>query len=82
MSNHSLFNQVKGDGIAKDKSAAHYLSQESQRAALTRLPRFEQTIKDDVALLRQDVKSLHRLIALAAVLLLAIALMGGLLCLR
>jgi len=77
----SLFNQVKNDAVAKDTSVAHYLSQQAQRAALTRLPRFEQETKDNVALLRRDVRQLYRLISIAVVLLLAIVIMGAALCL-
>ncbi len=79
--NPSLFEQVKNDAVAKDKSVAHYLTQAQQRAALTRLPNFEQTTTDDIALLKRDINKLYRLISIAVVLLLAIALIGGLLCL-
>lgn len=79
--NQSLFEQVKDDAIAKDNSAAHYLTQAQQRAALTRLPSFEQETKDNIALLKGVVDRLYRLIAIAVVLLLAIALIGAALCL-
>lgn len=81
MSNSSLFEQVKADAIAADKTASHYLSQERQRAALTRLPSFEQATINDMARLRKEISSLHRLIVLVMVMLLAIAMLGGALCL-
>lgn len=80
-SNPSLFEEVKADHIAKDRSVGHYLTQQAQRAALTRLPSFEQETKDDVALLRRDIRQLYRLISIAVVLLLAIVIMGAALCL-
>lgn len=83
MSNQSLslFDEVKGDAIAGDKTVDHYLSQARQRAALTRLPSFEQETIDDIERLRKEIDSLHRLIALVMVILLAIAILGGVLCL-
>ena len=77
----SLFEQVKADAIAPDKTAAHYLSQERQRAALTRLPSFEQATINDMERLRKEIWKLHRLISLMMVILLAIAILGGVLCL-
>lgn len=77
----SLFDEVKANAIAPDKTAAHYLSQERQRAALTRLPSFEQATINDMERLRKEVRSLHRLIVLVIVILLAIAILGGVLCL-
>ncbi|WP_201594847.1 hypothetical protein [Psychrobacter fulvigenes] len=79
--NNTVFDTVKADALARDKSVSHYLSQERQRAALTRLPSFEQATEADIALLRQDVGKLYRLLTLIMVLLLAIAAMGGALCL-
>ena len=81
MSNQSLLDTVKADAIAVDKTADHYLTQARQRAALTRLPTFEQTTTDDIEQLRKAVGSLHRLILLVMVILLAIAVLGGALCL-
>ena len=81
MSNQSLLDTVKADAIAADKTADHYLTQARQRAALTRLPTFEQTTTDDIEQLRKAVGSLHRLILLVMVILLAIAVLGGALCL-
>lgn len=81
MSNQSLFDEVKANAIAPDKTAGHYLSQERQRAALTRLPTFEQTTATDIEQLRKAIGSLHRLILLVTVILLAIAILGGVLCL-
>ena len=81
MSNQSLLDTVKADAIAADKTAAHYLTQARQRAALTRLPTFEKTTIDDIEQLRKAVGSLHRLILLVVVILLAIAVLGGALCL-
>jgi hypothetical protein len=80
-SSQSLFEQVKGEDVAKDKSAAHYLTQQRQRAALTRLPEFEGKTGADIECLRQEIWRLHRLIGLVMVLLLATTLVGGLLCL-
>lgn len=80
--NQSLFDQVKGE------DAAHYLSQQAQRAALTRLPRFESNAKQDIKqlmddnmILKRNVSQLYRLISIAVVLLLAIVIMGAALCL-
>ncbi len=81
MSNQSLLDTVKADAITADKTAAHYLTQARQRAALTRLPTFEQTTTNDIEQLRKAVGSLHRLILLVVVILLAIAVLGGVLCL-
>lgn len=77
----SIFDIVKADAIAADNSAAHYLTQERQRAALTRLPSFEQATINDMERLRKEIGSLHRLITLVMVVLLAIAVLGGVLCL-
>lgn len=79
--NLSLFEQIKGEDVAKNKSAAHYLTQQAQRAALTRLPMFEQETRGDIELLRRDIRQLYRLISIAVVLLLAIVIMGAALCL-
>lgn len=77
----SLFDIVKADAIAADNSAAHYLTQERQRAALTRLPGFEQTTLTDIEHLKKEIWRLHRLISLMMVMLLAVAVLGGALCL-
>lgn len=81
MSNQSLFDEVKANAVAPDKTAAHYLTQARQRAALTRLPSFEQTTVADMERLRKEVWKLYRLISLMVVILLAIAVLGGVLCL-
>lgn len=81
MSNQSLFDEVKANAVAADKSAAHYLTQARQRAALTRLPSFEQATVEDMERLRKEVWKLYRLISLIVVILLAIAVLGGVLCL-
>ncbi|PAT63107.1 hypothetical protein [Psychrobacter sp. JB193] len=81
MSNQSLFDEVKANAVAADKSAAHYLTQARQRAALTRLPSFEQATVEDMERLRKEVWKLYRLISLMVVILLAIAVLGGVLCL-
>jgi hypothetical protein len=81
MSNQSLFDAVKADAIVEDKKADHYLTQARQRAALTRLPSFEQATIDDIKRLRKEVSSLYHLILLVIVILLAIAILGGVLCL-
>ena len=75
----SLFDQVKNDAVAKDTSVAHYLSQQAQRAALTRLPRFEQETKDGIALLRNKYERLHTMIAITNLLLLIAIVLGGVL---
>lgn len=46
MSNQSLFDQFKTDAIACDNNFGHYLAQTHQRAALTCLTLFEQTISE------------------------------------
>lgn len=79
--NQSLFDEVKANAIASDKTVGHYLSQERQRAALTRLPNFEQITINDIERLRKEIGSLHRLITLVMVILLAIGILGGALCL-
>ncbi|WP_413190157.1 hypothetical protein [Psychrobacter sp. AT9] len=81
MNSQSLLDTVKADAIADDRTAAHYLTQARQRAALTRLPSFEQATINDIERLRKEVGRLHRLIALVMVILLAILVMGGVLCL-
>ena len=79
MSNQSLFEKVKGDAVAQDKGVAHYLSQQAQRAALTRLPRFEQETKDGIALLRKKYERLHTMIAITNLLLMIAIVLGGVL---
>ena len=69
----SLFDVVKADAIAADNSAAHYLTQERQR--------FEQSTITDIEHLKKEIWRLHRLISLMMVILLAIAALGGVLCL-
>ena len=58
-----------------------YLQKQRQRQALERLPSFERQTTDDVALLKVEVDKLYRLLTLIAVMLLAIAAIGGVLCL-
>lgn len=85
---NSVFDHIKADAITQDNSAGHYLTQQAQRAALTRLPSFEQTTKHDVAMLKadnaalkRDVDQLYRLALITIALIMAIIAMGGVLCL-
>lgn len=64
-----------------EKVAEKYLKKQRERAAIERLPRFEQTTATDIERLRGEVQRLHHLIALVMVILLTIALLGGTLCL-
>ena len=75
-SNPSLFDTVKADAIAEKKTAAHYLSQQRQRAALTRLPEFEGQTHADIKALRKETAELRRLIVVTNWLLMAAMVIG------
>lgn len=77
----SLFDTVKADAVTNDRTAANYLTQARQRAALTRLPSFEQTALTDIEHLKKEIWRLHRLIGLMMIMVLAIVVMGGAICL-
>lgn len=74
--NVSLFDTVKADAIAKNKTAANYLSQQRQRAALTRLPEFEGQTHADIKALRKETAELRRLIVVTNWLLKAAMVIG------
>lgn len=79
--NTSLIDTVVADAGRSDKTAVKYLKKQRERAAIERLPRFEHETAGDIALLRQDVQQVYRLIRKVLFLLLAIVLLGGGLCL-
>lgn len=66
---------------ADERTAEKYLKKQRERAAIERLPTFEQAAATDIERLRGEVQRLHHLITLVIVMLLVIGVVGGALCL-
>lgn len=80
--NHnSLFDEIVMRKHADDKTVGRYLKKEHIRAAVERLPRFENETATDIALLRTEVQQVYALIRQALFLLLTILVLGVVLCL-
>lgn len=79
--NNSLFDEIVMRKHADDKTVSRYLKKEHIRAAVERLPRFENETATDIALLRKEVQQVYALIRYALFLLLAILVLGAVLCL-
>lgn len=78
--NKSLFDTVVMQKNADDKTVGRYLKKQHIRAVIERLPRFESETAADIALLRKEVQQVYSLIRHALFLLLAILVLGVVLC--